>query len=281
MSQSLVVSAESPQWFAESRKGETAVESQKLYEAELSVWHGKRIDGLTKADGYLSLVGLHWLTEGPTDISGIGRVYMEGETAVVESLAGWEYQEKPAQMVRLDSRKPEGTNLVTKGTLSYYVIRRGPSFALRVKDSQSLTRVHFSGVPRFPVDRKWRLLGRLEKAPSELAVDSVVGIATQEKTPGRAVFNWAGKEYRPILIGEPNDKKFFLVFTDRTAGKSTYPACRFLGVERGDGDTLILDFNKSTNPACAFTSFATCPLPPAENEFPFSITAGEKRPKGH
>ena len=76
--------------------------------------------------------------------------------------------------------------------------------------------------------------------------------------------------------------KFFIVFADETAGKTTYGAGRFIEIDKPDalGNTEI-DFNIAYNPPCAFTEFATCPLPPPQNRLKLSITAGEKNYGNH
>jgi hypothetical protein len=73
--------------------------------------------------------------------------------------------------------------------------------------------------------------------------------------------------------GEP----LFLVFGDATNGEGTYGGGRFLTADPPDSaGTVVLDFNRATNPPCAFTPYATCPIPPRENVLPVPVTAGEK-----
>jgi uncharacterized protein len=249
------------------------------YEAELARWHATRLSGLTKEDGYLSLVGLHWISTEPTRIPSIGTARVEGTVVKLSLEPGFTYEGKPATELDLDLSLPEGQQTVTQGTRQFYAIQRGPWIGLRVKDSEAPTRVDFKGVNRFPADPTYRIEGRLLPEDLEIEVASVVGVATGEHSPGWAAFQWQGKEYKARLIGEPHDQKFFLVFSDETAGKTTYSACRFLSVERKGDDGLLLDFNKSINPACAFTPYATCPLPPEENIFPFPIPVGERTPE--
>ena len=78
----------------------------------------------------------------------------------------------------------------------------------------------------------------------------------------------------PISVGV---NEAFFVFRDRTSGKETYGAGRFLTVLLNGSNRITLDFNFAYNPPCAFTPFATCPLPPPENWLPFAIPAGEKK----
>jgi hypothetical protein len=241
-------------------------------------WHKDRIDKLTKPDGYLSLVGLEWVQSEPKEIEGVGKAWLEGTTVHVELEPGYMLDGRALTTVALDTQKPEAEQVVRNGTRSFYAIRRGPWTGLRMKDSQAPTLVQFAGVDRFEVNPDWKLKGRLIKDAKELNVASVVGVSTGEDSPGMAEFEVDGETHRVQLIGKPDSERFFLVFSDATAGKTTYSACRFLYVDRVGDDGLVLDFNKSINPACAFTHYATCPLPPKENVFSFGIPAGEKSP---
>ena len=74
----------------------------------------------------------------------------------------------------------------------------------------------------------------------------------------------------------------FFVLADRTSGHGSYPAGRFLDAGwPGEDGKVVLDFNRAYNPPCAFTLFATCPLPPPENRLDLAITAGEKNYTGN
>ena len=241
-------------------------------------WHQTRLEKLTKPDGYLSLVGLEWLKPEPRQVDGVGKAWVDGSSVHLELEPGYSIDGQAVEKVVLDTDKPEGEELVQKGTLSFYAIRRGPWTGLRMKDSKAPTLLGFDGVERFDVDQAWVLEGRLVKDSAQVEIDSVVGVSTKEESPGWAEFQVNGKTQRALLIGKPDSERFFLVFSDATAGESTYSACRFLYVDRVGEDGLVLDFNKSINPACAFTHFATCPLPPPANLFSFAIPAGEKTP---
>jgi uncharacterized protein len=71
------------------------------------------------------------------------------------------------------------------------------------------------------------------------------------------------------------------VFRDLTAGKETYPAGRFLYADMPRNGSVVLDFNKAYNPPCAFTPYATCPLPPPQNRMRVRIEAGELKYGSH
>lgn len=248
------------------------------YREAVEAWHQQRLERLQKPDGWLSLVGLHWLSERDLKIDGVGQARLEGETVRFRFEPGVTLGEQELQTAAVGPDRPEGEDVYRHGSLRFFVIRRGPRVGLRVKDENSSARLNFKGIERFPVDPNWRLQGRLEPHETQVKTRSVVGVTTSESSPGRAVFSFRGKTYRPLLMGTPEDEKFFLVFADETSGRSTYSACRFLYVERDGDHGLILDFNKAFNPPCAFTPYATCPLPYPENVFDFAVGAGEKAP---
>ena len=136
---------------------------------------------------------------------------------------------------------------------------------------------------RFPVAARWRLEARYEPhdSPQMLAVPTVVGTVTEQPSPGVLVFEVAGAEYRLAPMADPGDENWFVVFGDATSGRETYGGGRFLWVDRPNADGVaVVDFNRAFNPPCAFTPFATCPLPPAQNRLSLAVTAGEKQYHG-
>lgn len=237
------------------------------YQEEIENWHQTRLERLTRPDGWLTLVGLHWLSREEKHFPGIGWAHLEGETVHLRPESGKE--------IAISPKQGESEPALKRDSVTTFVIRRGSRVALRVKDSEAPLRLNFPGIDRFSVDPKWRLQARFEAAQEELSVDSVVGVATRESSPGWAHFRWEGEQYRVRLLPGSKPGQYFLVFRDATSGRSTYGACRFVYLETEDGE-LVLDFNRAFNPPCAFTPYATCPLPFKENRLPFAIEAGEK-----
>jgi uncharacterized protein len=162
------------------------------------------------------------------------------------------------------------------------VIDRGGKKALRVKDSAADRRTHFLGLDYFPVDESWRIVARwvpFEK-PRLLPITNLLGQTAPEPVPGKAVFERDGKTYELLPIDEGPGEPLFFVIADATSGKETYGGGRFLYADEPKDGQIVLDFNRAQNPPCAFTPFATCPLPPKENRLPFAVTAGEKHYRG-
>jgi len=273
----------------------------KDYEASILAWRAKRVERLTAPAGWLSLVGLDWLKTGELSI-GSGKdnavvlpkgpdrlgilkvdtmaksVSLHLEAAGAGTVDGEQFQD--AVLKSDASGKP---SLVRVGSLSFTVISRGEKLGLRVRDSEAEARVHFQGIESFPIAPNWRIEARWIpfEAGHTIQVTNVLGQIAPEKAPGKAVFEVAGKSYELIPTQEEPGEPLFFVLRDLTSGKETYGASRFLDADAPKDGKVILDFNQLTNPPCAFSDYATCPLPIPENRLQLAITAGEKKYLGH
>lgn len=268
------------------------------YEKEITTWRSGRIQRLTAEGGWLTVVGLHWLKEGPNRIGSgpdndvvltanapahAGVVTVAGSTAtlVPDPSAALTVSGRAvdAPTPLLADADEGGPTTVKHGSVSFFVIKRGDKLALRVKDSASDARRHFTGIDEYPIDANYRVVARFEPyaTPKKIPIANIIGTTTDEVAPGRLHFSLEGKEYSVEPILEQGETDLFVIFRDQTSGKTTYPAGRFLYAKpAGPDGTTILDFNKAYNPPCAFTQFATCPLPPRQNWLPVKIEAGEK-----
>jgi uncharacterized protein (DUF1684 family) len=273
------------------------------YPQGIEQFRSARVTRLTAPDGWLSLIGLEWLkqgdnrvgsagdndivlTAGPAHLGVItlakdGVMHMslaEGTAALVDG--------KPAQQATLidDAKAGDGTpTTVSFGTASFYAIDRDGRKGLRVKDSEASTRKHFLGIDYFPIDASWRIEATWVPAtPGEtLEMGSVIGTIDKYPVAGKVQFTRDGKHFEMLpVIEEPGAATYFLVFADRTSGKETYGAARFMDIDPPKNGKIELDFNKAYNPPCAFTPFATCPLAPHENRLDLRVTAGEKNYRG-
>jgi hypothetical protein len=268
-------------------------------EADVKAWHERRLANLTSEDGWLTLVGLHWLEPGenrfgsaednklvfpPNAPKRIGTFTLKGEevTLAVEPGVGLQKdgQPFPGGVVKSDDKgKPD---LLQLGSFRFLVIKRGEKYGIRVKDTEAETRKKFSGIPTFPVSAAWRLEAKWEPfpTPKKISVPNVLGTVEELPSPGTAVFTLNGTEYRldPVLEGD----KLFFIFWDETGKTDTYGAGRFLYADAAKDGKVVLDFNRAYNPPCAFTHYATCPLPPKQNRLKgLRVEAGEKRYGDH
>ena len=265
----------------------------------------RRVAGLTKADGWLSVVGLDWLKPGENpfgtdpsaaivlsapgipsragsfDLRPDGTVVVRAEPGAEVTVNGAAPSASP--LATDHSRKAD---VVTVGRLRLSIIQRGDQLAARVRDPESEARKSFKGLTYFPVDPGLRVSGTFEPYPAlrEVEVPTAHGPAQKMLAAGLVRFDLGGKALalEPFVEG-PDDDSFFFVFRDRTAGTESYGAGRFLDVpapKKGER-AVVLDFNRAVNPPCAFTPFATCPLPVPQNELPVRIEAGERAPAGH
>jgi uncharacterized protein (DUF1684 family) len=269
----------------------------KAFLADEQAWRTQRLEDLRRPDGWTSLVGLHWLTLkahyiGASADSGIrlavgpakmGMVSREGDAVFFtpERGAALSVDGHPLTgRIRFHSdRDAQPTTIAFddgKGLLT--LIRRGDRYALRVRHADAPARQAFAGLAYWPLDPSWRITGRFvpNAAGATLPIVDIVGITIEQPNAGAVEFERDGKLWTLQAIGEPG-RALFVVFADRTSGHGSYPAGRFLDVDAPDAKgRVVLDFNRAYNPPCAFTPFATCPLPPPENRLDLRVEAGEK-----
>jgi uncharacterized protein (DUF1684 family) len=257
----------------------TATPPAEDFTAEWKAWQSRRLLTLKKPYGWLALTGLHWLKPGGNKVPGLPGAFelRDGEVTLAATLEdGYSLGGKLQTRRVLASDASETPDRLVSGSRAVMVISRGGKVALRVWDSESPVRKGFKGIDTFPPDPRWVITARWEAYPRPKAVEvpSVIGAPTTELAPGRAWFKVGGKEYslEPTQDGD----SLFFVFKDATAPRETYGAGRFLAVAPPKNGTVVLDFNRAYNPPCAFTAFATCPLPLPENVLPVRIEAGEK-----
>jgi len=192
---------------------------------------------------------------------------------------------KPAQAQILHADdEPQPTRL-TVGSLVFFVIHRGDRYILRVKDAQSPTRTQFQHLNWYAPDPMYRV--RAKWTPyvpfNTISIASIIGTKDKSPVPGVAQFSIAGQSYtlEPI-IEEPGDTQLFFILRDSTSPKTSYGAGRFLYADFPDHGLdqpgeLWLDFNRLQNPPCAYTPYATCPLPPKQNRLTVALPVGEKK----
>jgi uncharacterized protein (DUF1684 family) len=252
---------------------------------EIERWRAEREAELKAEDGWLALVGLHWLKPGANSFGSAPDNAIVLPPSVPARAGRLEHRDgKTVAFLASGGERTLGEKDVLRlGTLSMFVIRRGDRYALRVRDTESPTRRAFKGLLWFAVDPAYRVEARFVPHASDtrVAIPNVLGGLTWMKSPGSVVFELRGKRLslEPVLETD-GARELFFIFKDETANKETYGAGRFLYSELPKDGALVLDFNKAVSPPCAFTQYATCPLPPKQNVLPVRIEAGE-RISGH
>jgi uncharacterized protein (DUF1684 family) len=266
--------------------------------AGVEQWRAERLASLTAPEGWLSLVALKWLNPGPNTVGSapdnsvvipvgpqhLGKVTWGGDGKVtIEPTIDSEVliNGKKSESSILVDDSNENPTRVSFGTALFYLVDRAGKKGLRIKDSKASTRTQFVGLDYFPIDLSWHVEAKWVpfETPKEIEVASIIGTKERARIAGKAVFERDGRSYELIPIEESPDSLFF-VFADKTSGKETYGAARFLNADLPKDGKVLLDFNCAFNPPCAFTTFATCPLPPPGNRLDVAITAGEKKYRG-
>ena len=277
------------------------------WQREITSWREQHAAELQKPDGWLALAGLEWLEPGDNSVGSakdnkihlpssgpahLGVLRLDGETITLNPPAGgfpagFLIDGKPvqAQALHTDPDHDKNNPRLAIGTLNMYVIHRGERFALRIKDAKSSALTGFHGLKWYEPNQAYRVTAHWIPYAQQktFTIATLIGTSYPAQVPGSAEFTLNGKTYRldPILE-DPEVAKLFFVLRDTTSATTTYGACRFLytgfpdhGLDK-PGE-LVLDFNRLENPPCAYTPYATCPLPPAQNRLPIPLPVGEQR----
>ncbi len=284
---------------AACRAADAPAPAPDTFQKELAEWKAGRSERLHSPTGWLTLIGLDWLKEGDNAVGSApdavvklpadraparaGRLTLAGGkvTFTPETKVAFTVDGKPLTApveLRSDEHAAE-PSLVALGSVSFFVISRNGRLGVRVRDSASPTRTAFTGVESFPPDPTWRVDARFEPYPPgrTLQVPTILGTVDSMAEPGAVVFEHDGKSYRLDTVLEEGETDLFIIFGDLTNRHETYGGGRFLYAKPADANgRVMLDFNRSYNPPCVFTPYATCPLPPPQNKLPVRIEAGEK-----
>lgn len=282
-----------------SASGPAAQAAAKAFVEQEQVWRDQRRDNLLKPDGWTSLVGLHWIEAGPhyfgsaadtgirlamgpahfgmIDLRKNGSLRFVPERGVSATLDDKPLTGAATLLSDTDENGPSKLGFDDgKGVIT--VIKRGDRYAFRVKHADAATRTGFTGLQYWPADPSWKIEGKFvpHAAGKTIEIADIIGVLNQVPNPGAIEFQRDGRTYRIEALDEGEDE-LFLVFADRTNGHGSYGAGRFVYTPKPDAKgNVTIDFNQSYNPPCAFTPFATCPLPPPENRLDLAVESGEK-----
>lgn len=266
------------------------------YRTAIEKYRHDRLEELTAPNGWLAVRGLFWLHEGGNPAGSdpsfeirlpsrapkrLGvftltdrAVSFTADPAAVVTSAG-----KTVSSLTLDPRGGEQSAIVAAG-VSLFVIRRGDKIGLRMLDPESPQRKGFAGLKYFPLAPAYHVQAafRPYDKPKQVPVPNVLGQLVSMESPGYVEFTIKGQAYRLEPVYEtPGHEDLFFIFKDLTSKTETYEAGRFLHTPLPQNGIVDLDFNRAYNPPCAFTEFATCPLPIKENQLSARIAAGELR----
>lgn len=295
----IILIAFSMMMFSSCKTTENKVDLKSLseYERSHTIWINQRIKALTAPEGWLSVVGLHWLKKGSTNIGS-----RETMDIVMEDIAknmgfinvkedGLYFQAGGESYMTVDGKRftqgpiesdENGTpTKLSHKSYIFYVIKRGDRYALRVKNTLARKRYQLKEIPAFPVNYDLILNADVKNVSGtkSMAVEDITGHVEDYKIVAELIFKIGRKKYKlPVFDG--GQDFYFVIFGDQTNGAESYGGGRYMYIPKetqADGK-IIIDFNKAFNPPCVFTDYATCPIPPKENILEVRIDAGEKYP---
>ncbi len=272
-----------------------AQQSNKEYKKEIEQWDLNRLESVKSPTGWVNLAGLYWLNPGRNNFGSastnelvyskegfpamLGTFELTGNTVKWGTANGqevWHNTNKVTDMVvfHVDS---SSTPSLAYSTYRWSIIKREDKIGVRFRDLNNPSLAALTHINRFDVDSKWRINAYLEQSMlPTVAITNVLGQTYQQSSPGKIVFELNGKTYKLDAVDE-SPELLQVIFGDETNGIESYPSGRFLYVSRPAADgKVVIDFNKAFNPPCAFSPFATCPLPPKQNILPIKVEAGEK-----
>jgi uncharacterized protein (DUF1684 family)/lysophospholipase L1-like esterase len=272
------------------------IAGERPYAEGVEQWRSEREAGLTKVGGWLSVAGLHWLESGANTIgtgatnsfvlpSGsapatVGSLTLKGDTVVLKLAPGVSATVNGDAVtgereLKTDAKGP--ADKLTVGSLTMAVIVRGKRTGVRLWDDNAAARKGFTRLNWYPVDESFRVVAKFVPytPPKKVGVATILGDIEEGTSPGYVTFSLDGQECR--LETRSEGEELFINFRDATSGDTTYAPGRFLYAAKPENGKVVLDFNRAYNPPCAFTPFATCPLPPRQNFLKVAIPAGEKK----
>lgn len=268
--------------------------SNKSYEDEVLKFRTERETRLRENErSWLALSGLFWLEEGNNSFGSDPSNDIQLQNASVPAHAGiFQYRNNAvtlkvndgvnvtcngadvqSKILRADI--DENPDFLEVGSMIIVVIRRGKNCLVRVWDRENPDRKNFMGLKHYPVNPDYRITATFipYDPPRILKIRDVIGEEYEVEFPGFAIFTMGGKECR--LEAEKTEDGIFFNFYDPTNGNGSYPGGRFLTAPPPTDREVVIDFNMAYNPPCAYTDYATCPLPPSQNRLPVRIPAGE------
>ncbi|UOQ90483.1 DUF1684 domain-containing protein [Agromyces endophyticus] len=249
-------------------------------------WHRAHEAARAGEHGFLAVTGLHWLTAEPQRFDDAPGAWSTSEAGPVVEL-------EPGELLELDGVALEGRHefgpiaerdgvTLRSGDLAIELARRGGSDILRPRDPAFPFRATYAGTPTYLPNPRWLAHGRFVPFAEARVVTvgaAVEGLQHVYEAPGEIEFELRGETFRLTAFNGSAPGSLFVLFTDATSGLTTYAANRSLSIDApGPDGGILVDFNRAVNLPCAYTDFATCPLPPAENRLPIGIEAGEKTP---
>ncbi|MFC2089303.1 DUF1684 domain-containing protein [Bacteroidota bacterium] len=270
------------------------IEDWDAYISAHEEWQLNRLERLKSERGWMNLAGLYWLEEGENTFGSDpsndivfpekfpsfgGRIILQDSlTALLpDSHSGITVEGESVSHTVLMDDQQKYTTTMEQGSFRWFIIKRGTKYGIRLRDLEHPRLAELDHIPAYPFSQEWVIRAKFIPYDSVKTIEVPTVIEDfyeYYKVPGEVHFKVNGK--KQTLLPFASGKGFFFIVGDATNGLETYGAGRFLYVPEVKEDSLIIDFNKAYNPPCAFSPFATCPLPPLDNILDIEISAGEK-----
>jgi uncharacterized protein (DUF1684 family) len=267
--------------------------SSSSYQQDYTKWQ-KELDD-SRRNNWLTLIGLFWLREGENRVGSdqkdevplpadkapvqVGTITFHEGKAQFKTQPGVPVTSdgKPVKTIELQPDTTEKPTVLQLGDIRMHLIQREQRFGMRVKDSHSQNLAEFKGTTFYPLQESYLVEAKFlpYDKPKKVAIPTVLGQNAEMESPGEVEFTLEGQRIRMQAVTE-GTPELMLIIKDKTSGKGTYPAGRFLDTDPPKDGKVLIDFNRAYNPPCAFTAYATCPLPPKQNWLPIAVEAGEK-----
>lgn len=265
---------------------------QTAFEREISRWDSSRSANLKSESGWLNLAGLYWLKEGTNTFGSgsgndirfpagsipehLGRIIQKDDRAILETVLPVRFKGSMVKQALVLDKDSIGGPMTDYGKWRWNLIRRDGKIAIRLRQLDHPAIQTFHGISRYAADSSWRVHAKLvQRSTANISITNVLGHTNLQASPGVLEFTLRGMKCTLDALVEGN--QLFIIFTDSTTGVTTYASGRYLYASMPDASgNTVLDFNKAFNPPCAFTPFATCPLPPPQNNLNLAVEAGEK-----
>ena len=273
---------------------------REQYKSMIAAKRHERLAKLTSPQGWLSVVGLHWFEQGINTIGAtadnkiifpsittetIGAYQVDGDEIFFGKVEGVDVRSQGLEFMGGPVEVSWPPTVLNHGPLYWYVLKRGDRYGIRLKDTTAINRVNFKGLDYYDISDKYKIEANVLKPQTSdsVAITNVLGQVRNYPVAAFLNFEVAEQVYDMVALDEGGDS-YFVIFDDRTSGDETYGGGRFLYPKK-PCDTCaqitLLDFNLAENPPCAFTDFATCPLPPTSNKLNFRVQSGEKIATDH
>lgn len=266
------------------------------YTTEILKWRAVVETNLRGEYSWLALAGLFWLQPGENRFGTApgnelvlpagsappqaGVFLLSGRTVTLGLMPGVDARLDDDSAQGGETLRPDSSgkpNFLYLGRLRMLLVERGGRLAIRLWDKEHPRRLNFGGRKWYPPDPAYRVTARIEPydPPRPVTILDMLGNENQGQMHAALVMEVGGEKIR-LDAERQRDGEYYIMFKDATSGQTTYPAVRYLLTEVAQGDTVVVDFNRAYSPPCAFTDYATCPLPPPDNVLKVAIEAGEQ-----